>query len=198
MILCEALIDAMTFWVHGLRNVTLAEMMDDLSRYLKPAARHTWVWWLTTLLLLGTSAWAAVQAYRLHEMAQVQKGHLAALQRANPAPLPPKPTRTQQDTERHWAALRLERSFAWYPLFTALEQVTTPDIALLDFVPDKTGRTLTLRGNARSLDALTDYLAALAEQPAFRDVYLSNQKKVQQNNLTVIGFEIRMRLRQQP
>ncbi len=52
-----------------------------------------------------------------------------------------------------------------------------------------------LRGSARTLEALTDYLDALAGESAFHEVYLTNQKNIRQGDLTVIGFEIRMRIR---
>lgn len=169
--------------------------MDDLSRYLKPVPRYTWVWWLVSAVLLAASAWAVLEAHRLYEVSLMQKDQLYALQRARQVPPHAKPTRAELEAERHWAALRQERSFSWYPLFAALENTVSPDIALLEFVPDKTARTLTLRGSARDIGALTAYLETLAKERAFREVYLAHQKKLTQGALTVIGFEIRMQLR---
>jgi len=169
--------------------------MDDLSRYLKPSPRHGWAWWLFACLLLAGSAWGALEAVRLHELSVAETARLDALERANRAPPPPKPTRAQLETARQWAVLRQERGFSWYPIFAALERATTSDIALLEFVPDKSARTLALRGSARTLEALTGYLDALAGESAFHEVYLTNQKNIRQGDLTVIGFEIRMQIR---
>lgn len=173
----------------------MALNMDELTRYLKPVPRHTWVWWLISTLLIAGSIWGAMEAYRLHELSLEQQEQLAVLQRSRRVLPPPKPTRAALEAERRWAALRQERSFSWYPLFAALEKTSHPDIALLEFVPDKSAGTLTLRGSARTIEALTEYLSALAKETAFQDVYLAQQKKIQQGALFVTSFEIRMQLR---
>jgi Tfp pilus assembly protein PilN len=169
--------------------------MDDLSRYLKPVARHMWAWWLAAIVLFAGAAWGAIEAHRLYLLSQVQAERLDALQRASRVPPPAKPTRAELEAERHWTALQQERSFSWYPVFAALENTSSTEIALLEFIPDKTARTLILRGSSRDFDSLTAYLGALAQEPLFHEVYLAHQKNLKQGNLTVIGFEIHMRLR---
>ena len=170
--------------------------MDPLLHYLKPVPRRMWRWWLVAGLLLAGSMWGAVEALRLHELTLMQQDRLYVMQRASRVPPPPKPTRADLDAERHWMALRQERSFFWYPLFAALENTSTSDIALLEFVPDKAAKTLTLRGSARDVGALTAYLDALAKETVFREVYLTHQKKIPQGEMFVVGFEIKMQLRQ--
>lgn len=169
--------------------------MDDLSHYLRPVSRHAWAGWVLSLLLVVSTVLLALETHRLHALALDQTERLDARARAGRVPPTPKPSRAELETRRHWEALRHERNFSWYPLFAALEHATSTDIALLEFLPDKKARTLTLRGSARTLDALTAYLGVLADAPAFEEVYLSHQKRVQLGTSSVIGFEVRMRIR---
>lgn len=79
-------------------------------------------------------------------------------------------------------------------MFAALERTSNPNIALLELLPDKVARRLTLRGTSRDMKSLVDYLADLSSEPYFYNVYLSHQKNNVQNNVNDIAFEVRMQI----
>ena len=169
--------------------------MDALSRYLRPVPKSGGVWWLVSFLLIAGSVWGGVLLYRQHLVILQQKSELFRLQQqARIAPVP-KPSRAQQEADEHWRNLRKELNYSWYPIFAALERTTNPDMALLEFLPDKGAATLTLHGNARDVNALTAYLDGLSAESTFNEVYLSHQKRVQQAGLNLIEFEIRLKSR---
>ncbi|UGQ48741.1 hypothetical protein [Massilia endophytica] len=168
--------------------------MSDPAHYLKPRNRHRLpVWGLAAVLTLG-AAWlgreALLQGERQEE-AQQQAERLRAGLRPKPVP---KPSRSELDIQRRWAALQSERAFDWYPIFNALEQASSDDIELLEFAPDKGGKRLVLRGEARDVAALLSYAESLAEQPAFGQVYLSHHKGKASGSLQTVTFEIRTSL----
>lgn len=169
--------------------------MDALSRYLRPVPKSGGVWWLISLLLIAGSVWGGVLLYRQHLMILQQKSELFRLQKQTRVAPVPKPSRAQLEDAEHWRSLRRELNYSWYPIFAALERTTNPDIALLEFLPDKGAATLTLHGNAHDVNALTTYLDALSAEATFNEVYLSHQKRVQQAGLNLIEFEIRLKLR---
>jgi hypothetical protein len=143
---------------------------------------------------IAAASWGGVELYRQYRRLLIQEQAVSVLRRASHRPQQLKPSHAELEAERHWNALGKELSFSWYPIFAALEHVSNPDIALLEFVPDKTAGRMTLRGTARDMETLINYIAALADEPVFHEVYLSHQKKIAQNNLEVISFEIRAQL----
>jgi hypothetical protein len=106
--------------------------------------------------------------------------------------LPPKPRIGRAEEERiaEWSKLAVERKFNWYPVFVALEKANSEDIELLEFRPDKASGRMTLRGEARSLQALVAYLKRLAELRPTSRAYLSHQKVASRDGLQVVIFEI--------
>lgn len=169
--------------------------MDPLLRYLQPVPRPARLWWLVAALLVAGSIWGGVEVQRRYERLQRQQIALARLQRATRVLPPPTSSRADLEAARHWDVLRRTLEFSWYPIFAALEHTDNPDIALLEFLPEKSSGTLTLRGNARDMNALADYLDALMREPVFVNVYLAHQKKAQQGTLPVVQFEIRLKMR---
>lgn len=156
-----------------------------------PRARRTWLIWLAVAVLLSAAAWAV--GTTLQRIADTRRSEVelrtALAQRRSPPVL--KPSRADVELQRRWAALSAELAYSWYPLFRSLEQANSQDIELLEFVPDKVGHRVVLRGEARNFDALTGYLALLAEQDALSEVYLAHQKNLSRASITVVAFEIR-------
>lgn len=168
--------------------------MDRIEYFLKRRPRYAALWWVLLIASISAASWGGVELYRQYRHLSIHEQAISVLRRASHRPQQSKPSRAEVDAERHWNALGQELSFSWYPFFAALEHVSNSDIALLEFVSDKTAGRVTLRGTARDMEALTTYIAALADEPVFHEVYLSHQKKISQNNLEVISFEIRAQL----
>ena len=169
--------------------------MDPFSRYLRPKSRSGALWWFVSMFLCAASAWGVIVLYRQHELIEQQKDVLFRMQKASRVIVPKKASRTEQEAQSQWAALRQELNYSWYPIFAGLEHTANQNIALLEFIPDKASTSLTLHGTARDVDALTVYLDGLHYEPAFKDVYLSHQKKIQQGPISIFEFEIRLKIR---
>jgi hypothetical protein len=169
--------------------------MHKLRRYLNPRPRYRGAVWLAAAGLLAAAGFFASQAWDAH-LASARVDEAIAQRRAALRPKPvPAPTRAELELQRRWASLDSERAFKWYPVFTAIEQASSDKIELLEFAPDKAARRIVLRGEARDLQALFAYVQALSEQPAFRQVYLAQQKSKSMGALTTVAFELRAQLR---
>lgn len=168
--------------------------MRELVRYLEPRPRGRLVLWGGSLALLLAAAGlgiAAGQAYTDAAAATESAERLRIALRPKPVP---QPSRSEQEMARRWASLESERAFAWYPIFLAIEQASSDDIELLEFSPDKAGRRLVLRGEARDLAALFRYVEALSSQQPFYQVYLAQQKHLTTGALKTVSFEVRMQI----
>jgi hypothetical protein len=172
------------------------ELNPDLAKeILKPPRRHAALWSVLLASSAAASVWVGSDVYRQYQNLQHQKQLVVAMQRA-PKSQPHAPAPVDIERRRSWNELRRELNFSWYPMFAALEHTSSPDVALLEFIPDKVARRLTLRGTARDMNALTAYITALAEEQYFFNVFLSHQKKTVKNNAEVIDFEVKMQIRE--
>lgn len=165
--------------------------MRAIHDLLRPRPRYVGAAWLLAFLACGGAAWLAVEAWQQTAQTLTAQAALQRLEARRKPVEPAKPNKTEVELQRRWSALAAERSFNWYPVFLALERAARDDIELLEFLPDKAARRLTLHGEARDSAALTAYLAGLAEQENLQEVYLAHQKNVQRGGLSTIAFEIR-------
>lgn len=164
--------------------------MNSTRRLMIPRPRHG-VWlWLMTGILFAVAASCATDAYSLSEASAADVLQAERLRRQSKAKPQPNLGKNQVEEQKRWASLQLEKSFDWYPVFAALERSSESDIELLEFHPDKAGRRLVLRGEARSLEALADYMQRLSEQRALSAVYLAHEKGMVRGRLTTVSFEI--------
>ncbi|MDN2700408.1 hypothetical protein O0881_00190 [Janthinobacterium sp. SUN100] len=147
--------------------------------------------WGIALFCLVVASAGGLHALQYARVAQAAGKDLARLESRRIVSAPVQPSKAQADVQRRWDALAAERAFNWYPVFRALEQTTSADIELLEFVPDKPGRRIVLRGEARTSDALISYLGAMAAQGSFDEVYLAHQKRIQRAGMSLISFEVR-------
>ena len=174
---------------------TVSQVLSQtLSQALQPRSRHTRWFVLSAVLLLCGSALLGVQAYRQHLLAEQAQHRIAQLRSVQAASVVPKASRNEQDEQKRWAALKLERDFPWEKVFQAVEKVSSTNIELLEFQPDKSNRRIVLRGEARDLKALTAYLEALAAQAALTNVHLTHQQDLVRDRLETVSFEIKATL----
>jgi hypothetical protein len=170
-------------------------MTNNLSHLLKPRARYPWRLWLLAAALAVMGGLVAADSYLLANEVAADEARYAKLQALSQVKPLQALSRAQVEDAKRWASLRMERQFPWYPIFGALEQTNHPDIELLEFNPDKTNQSVLLRGEARSVDALVDYLRQLSQQPIFAHVHLTQQKNKPRERITTITFEIRATVR---
>lgn len=164
--------------------------MNDLSRYLKPRPQYGSVVLCCSAALLGIAAWLGTEAYYQGQFAQQTAQRIERLRAAQAVKPVPKLKPGEQEDQKRWAALKAERGFAWAPLFAAIERASSADIELLEFQPEKESLRISLQGEARNQQALTAFLAALAQQPVFKNVHLTHQQKKARDRLETVEFEI--------
>jgi hypothetical protein len=69
-----------------------------------------------------------------------------------------------------------QRLFSWSRLLLTLEQAVPAGVSLVGVQPQPSTTTLTLRGEALTLDRLTSFVGKLQETAPFHDVFLTDQK----------------------
>lgn len=165
--------------------------MTDRSRYLRPSLHRPW-WTYAGGIVLGLAAlWAGHYAHVTSAAAGAAQARLEAAQARRASAVPAKPTRAQLDQLKLCEQLALERDFNWAGIFQALQNADHPGIELLEFRPEKRQYVITLRGEAQSTAALSEYLQRIGAQPAFAQIYLTKQDLRAHGQLETVGFEIR-------
>lgn len=170
--------------------------MTGLNNYLRTPARHT-LWLVSAAgVIVALGAWLVFMVFEQHRLvdqAVSRNNKLLAMQASSKAPTT---DRAEQESQKRWAQLKIERDFPWPAIFKTVETVASPDIELLQFKPDKLNHTIALGGEARERKALISYLSALSMQPSLKNVYLVHQQSVQRDRMETISFEIRATLRE--
>lgn len=165
--------------------------MTDLAHYLRPVSRSRVPMLAGTALLAAFAMWLGQDAMSQHQFLQVLEQQSEQLRRVQAIKPAPKASRAELDEQKQWAALEIERSFSWTPLFSALEATGNPNIELLQFQPDKRGQLVTLQGEAKDEASLVAFMEALSDQRALRHVHLRHRKVKHRDRLTTLAFEIR-------
>ena len=165
--------------------------MSALHRKLTPWPNHTRLLWCLCAILLAAAVFVGMEAHRLASEASADRARYERLHKLSRPRVQIKPSTKELEEQKRWDGLRAERAFDWYPIFRGLENSSEADIELLEFEPDKVGRKLVLRGEARNIEALTDYMDRLSAQGVFAEVYLAHEKAKLRGVLPVVVFEIR-------
>ncbi|MDQ1813296.1 hypothetical protein RBA41_08270 [Massilia sp. CCM 9210] len=165
--------------------------MNSMTHYLFPAVRLSWrlLGFAAGIVLL--TAYLMLQCQELSEQArqmEVLGDRLGAAQIHRPVP---KKSKTAQEEQKRWAALKAEREFSWQFVFAAVEEAGSDDVELLELLPDKAGRRIVLRGEARDQVSLLAFIDALDEQEALDKVHLTHQIKKKRERLETISFEVK-------
>lgn len=168
--------------------------MSPLNKMLTPWPRHARQLWLLSIVLIAGAAALAEDAWQLAELAAEDQARLVRLHKRVAPKVQAKPSRNELDEQKRWTALDAERAFDWYPIFLALERSSEADIELMEFEPDKPGRRILLRGEARNIEALTDYMERLSAQGVFSGVHLAHEKIKVRDRFATLTFEIRASL----
>jgi len=170
-------------------------MTAHLSRYLKPRPRNGWQLWLLAVALVIASCWIAFLAFQEYQQTKRIEARIDKLNASQAKIVIPKLSKEEEADAKKWAELKIERSFAWEPLFNAVERSASTEIELLEFQPDKSSHTVSLSGEAKNHKALLSFLTALAAQSSLENVYLAHQQLVVRDRLETVSFEIKATLR---
>lgn len=110
--------------------------------------------------------------------------------------MPPKLVVSPRDLEfqKKWSQFNAEREFPWRNLFQAIEKSSNKRIELLEMVPDKNSRLVILRGEAKDLSSLTEFIQKFSDQKGVVGAHLSHQELIVRERLETISFEIKAKL----
>jgi hypothetical protein len=82
----------------------------------------------------------------------------------------------------------LQLGVPWNDLFTSVEDVPAPDVALLHIESDVDKQHVKISAEARNLGAMLDYLRDLESRSIFADVYLQSHQIQQQDPQHPVRF----------
>jgi len=165
--------------------------MIDHAAMLRPRARRNVLAYIGAAVIASAAALLGHAAYREHSEATMlarSNEQLSARQAAARV----QPSQQSLELQRQWAVLQQERTYPWARVFRAVEHVSTPEIELLEFRPDRRAGTLVLKGEGRTSESVMHYLESLQEDPTFSRVYLTHTASTERGRLLTRTFELRL------
>lgn len=100
---------------------------------------------------------------------------------------------------RFYNSLLEASAFSWTGLLNELEAALPEGVGVVEIRPDQQLTGVQLRGEARTLEALTGFVRRLEERPLFTRVFLLRQggRKDARSGREILHFEIRLDLRRE-
>ena len=148
--------------------------------HLAPLRRPRWPGYALLVVSLAVAA-ETTQRYR---ETQVELERHAATQGmlSVKRPAPPRASKQRLDEEvKEVDAVMRQLTLPWGPLIESIENAGTQDVAILQLQPEAQQRVLRIIGEARTQDAMVDYLKRLADARGFAQVHLLSHQ-VQQDD----------------
>jgi hypothetical protein len=162
--------------------------------YLAPARRPAWPGLLLLVVALAVAA-ALFERYRdtQAELARLQLAHgmLPPAPRAAP---PPSRERLDAETRNAESVVR-QLALPWAALIQALEASATREVAILQLQPDADTRSVRVTAEARSREAMFEYLRRLAAAPVLADAHVVNHQVQRDDPQRPIQFSVLAGLR---
>jgi hypothetical protein len=145
------------------------------------------------LLALIAAAGLALAVLAFHSELQAENSRLdARVARLEPhAANTIVPTRVDQAVERkvrHANEVIDRLALPWDRLFRAVEGAATPRIVLLGIVPETSGGTVQITGEAVDPEAMFDYVRRLEQQPDLANVFLLQHQREERRPRQPIRF----------
>lgn len=150
-------------------------------------------WRLGSILLLAAVlAWLGWHAHQLQAQVAGLELRMQDRQRAVASTRPMhsigQDVREQRITEAN--RLLAELGIPWNRLFHSLEEVATPQIAMLEIRPAAAKARLQIAGEADSLPALLAYVRALEALDTLKDVSIQEHKALADYTAQAVGFRL--------
>ncbi|MGH7408786.1 MAG: PilN domain-containing protein [Candidatus Methylomirabilales bacterium] len=156
------------------------------------------------LLLVGTVVHALLLSRSRAHLASLEETWTArAAERERPrggeAAGPPEASRNLVQRVRFYNSLLEASAFSWTGLLNELEAALPEGVGVSDVRPNQQLTGVQLRGEARTLEALTGFIRRLEERPLFTRVYLLQHggRKDARTGREILQFEIRLDLRRE-
>lgn len=162
--------------------------------YVAPPRRASWPGILVLAIALA-AAGVLLTRYRDAQIEMVRleaASGLAAPQRAAARPIAPA---RLEDEARSAEAVVRQLTVPWAALIRAIEQAATKEVAILQLQPDAEQRILRLTAEARSRDAMFDYLRRLSQAHGLAEVHLVSHQVQRDDPQQPIQFAVQAAMR---
>jgi Tfp pilus assembly protein PilN len=162
--------------------------------YLAPARTRAWPGLLLLVVSLAVAG-ELVMRYRntQDELARLEmSGKLISPERR---PLPSLSKERLEAEVKSAESVVRQLSLPWASLVQAIEQSATRDVAILQLQPDAETRSVRLTAEARSREAMFEYLRRLGATPALGEVHVISHQVQREDPQHPIQFSVQAALR---
>ena len=165
--------------------------------HLGPVRRPRWPGYA----LLAVSLVVAGEMTQRYRDTQVELERHAATQGMLNVKRPALPRASKQRVDeevKEVDAVMRQLTLPWGPLIESIESAGTQDIAILQLQPEAQQRVLRIMGEARTQDAMVDYLKRLADARGFGQVHLLSHQVQQDDPQRPVQFAAQASFRGMP
>ena len=151
--------------------------------------------------LLAVSLVVAGEMTQRYREAQEETQRYAASQGLLPAkraPIAKVPRQRTEEQAKEVDAVVRQLTLPWGPLIETVENAGSKDVAILQLQPEAQQRVLRITAEARSQDAMVDYLKRLAEARGFGQVHLLSHQVQQEDPHRPVQFAAQASFRGMP
>jgi len=162
--------------------------------YIAPARRASWPGILVLVLAVAVAG-VLLERYRdvQHEVLRLEAASgLIAPPRAAARPITPA---RLDDEARGAEAVVRQLTVPWAALIRTIEQAATREVAILQLQPDAEQRVLRLTAEARSREAMFDYLRRLSQARGLAEVHLVSHQVQRDDPQQPIQFAVQAAMR---
>ena len=161
--------------------------------YIAPARRASWPGILVLVLAVAVAG-VLLARYRdvQHEVLRLEaaSGLIAPPRAARPVT----PARLDDEARNAEAVVR-QLTVPWAALIRTIEQAATREVAILQLQPDAEQRVLRLTAEARSREAMFDYLRRLSQARGLAEVHLVSHQVQRDDPQQPIQFAVQAAMR---
>jgi Tfp pilus assembly protein PilN len=162
--------------------------------YVAPVRRPSWPGLVVLALAVAASGVlltryrdAQLEVLRLEAASGLVAPQRAAARAVTPARL--------EDEARSAEAVVRQLTVPWAALIRTIEQAATKEVAILQLQPDAEQRVLRLTAEARSRDAMFDYLRRLSQARGLAEVHLVSHQVQRDDPQQPIQFAVQAAMR---
>ena len=159
--------------------------------YLVPPRRAPWAGVLVLAASLGLAAWLAdTYMEAAKELARLETAAGLARPERRTTPVAPK----EEEIRRAEAVVK-NLTLPWAGLIRAIEQAATREVAILQLEPNAETRMVRLTAEARSREAMFDYLRRLGNAGGIGEVHLVHHQILKDEPQRPLQFSVHAAMR---
>jgi hypothetical protein len=161
--------------------------------YLAPPRRATWPGMVVLAIAVAVSG-VLLTRYRDAQLEVLRLEAASGLIAPQRAARPVTPARLEDEARSAETVVR-QLTVPWAALIRTIEQAATKEVAILQLQPDAEQRILRLTAEARSRDAMFDYLRRLSQARGLAEVHLVSHQVQRDDPQQPIQFAVQAAMR---